>query len=204
MHRVLRTLFSRAPGLVVEAGADPERHAIVDAHLEEIMRALHSHHEGEDLTLWDRLESRRPACAIHVSQMRAQHAEIGTLLRVASDAHSNWRKNRAAGASALAEALSAVNDSLNAHLTNEEAFVPEAASELISQVEWEEMRKHGMADIPKDRLLLQLGFMLREFESEKERAEFWRHVPLAAKVMYRLFGARQLTRELTLLYGTER
>ncbi|MGB4135920.1 MAG: hemerythrin domain-containing protein [Microbacterium sp.] len=201
VHRVLRSVFARIPRLVAEAGSDPERHAVIDAHLDEMAHALHSHHEGEDLALWDRLERRRPACALHVTQMRTQHAGIAAQLTRVATAHAGWKVDRAGGADALVGVLVALNDALNTHLADEERFVPEIAPELISQKEWDEMREHGMAGIPRDRLLVQLGFMLREFDTEEERADFWGRVPLGARVMYRLFGARQLSRELTEHYG---
>ena len=203
IHRVIRTAFSRAPGLVAAAGDDPARHELLDAHIKEITEALHRHHHGEDLTLWDRLAERRPACALHVEQMRAQHADIGRRLTDVKNAHARWKADRSGANAELAAALEAVDTVLAAHLGDEEAFVAEHAPALLTQTEWDEMRDHGIAGIPKNRLLIQLGHMLRAFESEEERAEFWRAIPLPARAMYRLFGERQLTRELTALYGPD-
>ncbi len=39
-------------------------------------RSVHTHHESEDELLWDKLEQRAPACALHVGQMRAHHAQV--------------------------------------------------------------------------------------------------------------------------------
>lgn len=201
VHRVLRSVFGRAPALIAESG-DAARHAVVDAHIEEITAALHRHHHGEDLTLWDRLEERRPACALHVERMRAQHAGIGTLLEDVERAHARWKADRDGGRSGLVAALQAVDTRLTAHLAEEEPFVTTQAAELLTQEEWNEMRDHGISAMPRNRVLIQLGYMLRAFESDEERAEFWHAVPLGARVLYRLFGARQLSRELTQLYGT--
>lgn len=96
-----------------------------------------------------------------------------------------------------------MDDALTAHLADEQPFVTGSAPGLFTQDEWNEMRDHGMAGIPKDRILVQLGHMLRAFDSEEELADFWRALPAAARAMYRLFGARRLSRELTALYGTD-
>ena len=79
IHRLFRWLFGDAPGLVrgVAAG-DTARAEVVGAHIEQIVAGLHLHHQGEDLLLWDLLESRAPACALHVGQMRTQHQACGS------------------------------------------------------------------------------------------------------------------------------
>ncbi|GAB2566037.1 hypothetical protein GCM10027033_23160 [Leucobacter ruminantium] len=100
-------------------------------------------------------------------------------------------------------ALQLVDAALAAHLGDEEPFVADHAPALLTQVEWDEMRDHGIAGIPKNRLLIHLGYMLRAFEAEEERADFWWALPFAARALYRLFGERQLTRELTALYGAD-
>lgn len=203
IHRVLRTTFGRAPNLIAEAEDDPARHDLLDAHIAEITEALHRHHHGEDLTLWDRMAERRPACALHVGQMRAQHADIAERLSAVEQAHARWKVDRIGAKTDLAAALQSVHTALAAHLGEEEPFVAEHAPALLTQVEWDEMRDHGIAGIPKNRLLIQLGYMLRAYETEEERTEFWRAIPLVARALYLLFGERQLTRELTALYGAD-
>lgn len=203
IHRVLRALFGRAPALIASCGADPDRHALIDAHIEEITVVLHRHHHGEDITLWDRLAERRPACALHVEMMRAQHADIAVHLDRVADAHARWKADRSGAQTELVNALAAVHESLAAHLAREEPFVTGNAPELLTQKEWDELRDHGIAGIPKDRMLVQLGYMLRSFDSEAERTEFWRALPVIARVMYRLFGARSISKELTALYGDD-
>ncbi|GAA3728172.1 hypothetical protein GCM10022239_01220 [Leifsonia bigeumensis] len=201
VHRLLRTLFGKAPGLVESCGSD-RRQTRIDEHLDEITGALHRHHHGEDITLWDRLTERRPACALHVELMRSQHADISDLLDEVDAARAAWRADRLGGGAALLVALDRLNLALNAHLADEERFVPEAAGALLTQAEWDEMRDHGIATMPRDRLLIQLGYLMREMDSDEERERFWRGVPVMARALYRLFGARQLSRELAELYGS--
>lgn len=77
IHKVLRYGFSEAESLVRGvAEGDIKRADIVADHVLTISSGLHLHHEGEDEILWDTLEQRSPGCAIHVSLMRAHHAEI--------------------------------------------------------------------------------------------------------------------------------
>ena len=62
----------RSPG-------DTARSEFVGQWLADLDATLHTHHESEDEFLWARLEQRAPACALHVSQMRAHHAQVGEL-----------------------------------------------------------------------------------------------------------------------------
>ncbi len=203
VHRVFRLLFGRAPGLVETSGADTKRHALLDDHLEVITSALHRHHAGEDITLWDRLAERRPACRLHVAQMRAQHADIVARLAEIKRAHAAWKTDRTVGRAPLAAALRALNDALTAHLADEEQFVPETAGALLTQTEWNELRDHGIATTPRSRLLIEVGYLLRTMETDDERAEAWQTLPGPVRLLYRLFGERQLSKELTALYGTD-
>ena len=81
VHRILRWLYRELPLLIREVDAgDVERAAIVGRYAHLDFYALHMHHETEDIALWDRLTSRDPGCALHVDQMRAQHAEVAAQL----------------------------------------------------------------------------------------------------------------------------
>src|SRR6478735_7762717 len=81
IHALFRRAFTDAPGLVrgVQDG-DLTRLAPVAGHVREVAGALHHHHQGEDLLLWDTLEQRAPACALHVGLMRAQHTATAAQL----------------------------------------------------------------------------------------------------------------------------
>jgi iron-sulfur cluster repair protein YtfE (RIC family) len=77
VHRVFRTELHDAPGLVrdVEAG-DTERSAVVGAHLEFIVAALHHHHATEDELIWPKLHARAPASAGDITRMEQAHRGI--------------------------------------------------------------------------------------------------------------------------------
>ncbi|MBU6512727.1 MAG: hemerythrin domain-containing protein [Betaproteobacteria bacterium] len=203
VHRVFRMMFTRAPGLIETSGTDPKRHTLLDDHLHVITSALHRHHHGEDLILWDRLAERRPACQLHVDLMRAQHADVAHRLAQIKRAHAGWRSDRDLERRPLVAALAALRDALNAHLADEEQFVPETAGALLTQREWDELRDHGIATTPRTRLLIEIGYMLNAMETDEERTEFWHVLPGPVRVLYRLFGSRQLSKEMTALYGAD-
>lgn len=200
IHAVLRSLFGRASE-VINAANEPRRALRADRHLREICDALHRHHHGEDLMLWDRLSERSPACALHVDRMRAQHERIAVRLDEVRAAHDAWRTDRDGGRAPLIAAIDQLNVELNDHLADEELNIRPVAGSLLSQSEWDGLRDHGIRTMPKGRILIQLGYMMRAMETDAERAEFFASVPPPVRVLYRLFGERQLSRELTELYS---
>jgi hypothetical protein len=60
----------------------------------------------------------------------------------------------------------------------------------ISESEWAEGAERGMASIPKDRLLVFIGYLMED-TTPAERAHFSRRVPLPGRVAYRLIGQRK-------------
>ena len=92
LHNALLWAYAQAPGLVrgVAAG-DTSRSKFVGQWLADLDATLHVHHQGEDDLLWGKLEQRAPACALHVGQMRAQHAQVQELLHRAEPLLTSWR-----------------------------------------------------------------------------------------------------------------
>lgn len=201
VHRMFRTLFGRAPGMVRSGrGASAKRLAAIDRNVSEIVHALETHHHGEDIMLWERLEDRAPACALHVARMRAQHADIAARLAEVLVRLAAWQADRDAGLEPLASALDGVRDALEAHLADEEVTVRPVAAQVIRQSEWDGLAEHGLAAIPPNRRLVQLGWVLSGFDNDEQRREFWGKLPPPARAMYRIFGARQLRKEWLDLY----
>lgn len=133
----MRATYRELPLLIREVGeGDRERAAIVGDYAKIDFYALHMHHESEDLVLWDRLTSRAPACALHVEQMRAQHAEVAAQLAVLEPLLPAWRESAdAAQRDAFATGVERLRDILFAHLGEEEQeqIVPVAAEMLSKQ-----------------------------------------------------------------------
>ena len=122
VHRIFRWLYRELPQLVreVEPG-DTARSAIVGRYAHLDFFALHMHHETEDMVLWDRLEAREPGCALHVGQMRGQHAEVaGTARADRAAAGALGRQRRSRTSRRLRQRHRGAARPLGAHLGQEE------------------------------------------------------------------------------------
>lgn len=203
IHRLMRRLFADAPGLVLGvADGNRPRASVIADHVEEIAAGLHLHHHTEDLLLWDVLEQRAPACALHIGKMRAQHAVVSRLLAELTERLPRWRET--AGSSerdVVAAILEDVSDALEAHLGQEERDILPVAGESMSQAEWDQLGKHGMSQIPKDRMLIQLGMMLQSMPAEERAGWLRAHVPPMGRLLYTLLGRRQFESHYRTVYG---
>jgi hemerythrin-like domain-containing protein len=204
IHRLLRRVFTDAPVLVRGvAEGDVTRAVIVADHVAQIADGLHAHHHTEDDLLWDKLESRSPGCALHVGQMRAQHAEAAALIADLRAVLPSWR----AGASTTdRERVAAVLDDLHAtlvrHLGQEEDQILPIAQVSMSQAEWDVLGEHGRASVPRDRQFIQLGMMLDAFDDPTERQAWMRaNLPVPARVLFSLVGRRQFEAYRAKVYG---
>jgi hypothetical protein len=201
IHNAFLWGYQQAPGLVrgVRAG-DVERAAFVGQWLADLDATLHVHHEGEDELLWDKLEQRAPACALHVGQMRAQHAQVQALLAEAAPRLDQWRQTAdpELGAS-LADAYARILDVLTVHLRREVVEVVPVAERVVTAQEWERLSEHGMNAIPRSRLLPQLGLLLAS-SSPEDRAIFLREVPRPVRLLFRLVGKRQYAKQFRTLF----
>jgi hemerythrin-like domain-containing protein len=196
VHRVFRREFRLMPQMVRSTPAgDLARAELVAAHVSELTTALHHHHEGEDELLWPPLLERVTPRAELLERMKAEHAHVATVIIEAERLVGGWRVSAAIDLrDQLADCLEQLSTALNAHLAEEEAEVLPLAAEYLSVEEWALLGERGMASIPKNRLLVFLGYILEE-ASPEERASFLHHVPLPGRVAYRLIGQRQQQRE---------
>jgi hypothetical protein len=85
-------------------------------------------------------------------------------------------------------------------MADEERYVLPLVEEHLTVAEWAELGERGRASIPKDRLLIQLGWILDGL-SPDERREFLRTMPVPARVAWRLLGKRMFAKELRKIYG---
>lgn len=203
IHGMFRRLFADLPGLVegVPPG-DSVRAAVVGAHIREVSAGLHNHHHGEDLLLWDRLEARAPACALHVGQMRAQHHAVAVELGELENAIALWQTTISPeDADGVVLTLDTIRSLLFAHLGQEEEQILPVAATALTQGEWDSIGAHSRSGIPRDRLMVQLGFILEGFAPD-ERDEWLRtNVPGPARMLYRVIGRRQYEKNYRLVYG---
>ena len=203
IHALFRRAFSDLPGLVrTVPDRDLDRLRPVVGHIREVAAALHTHHEGEDQLLWDTLEERAPSCALHVGLMRSQHATTAAQLEQLDALLPAWEAAAdAAARDHVADLLDEIRTTLLTHLGQEETQILPTAATVMSQREWSLLHEHGMASIPKDKLLLQLGWILEIIPAD-ERPEWLRaNLPAPARVLWKVVGRRQFAAHRARIYG---
>jgi hemerythrin-like domain-containing protein len=199
VHRVFRRELRMMPILVEAAGDDREQVKRVAAHAREVFDTLHHHHTGEDELLWPRLRERAELDAELIGRMESQHAAIGVLLEDVDRLLPAWAASPDGdNTSALVSVLTKVSSALDEHLAEEEQRVLPLAARHITQEEWGQLGERGMASLPRDRIMVLLGYILEEAD-EAERRMFMAHVPLPGRVAYKLIGQRKYQREASAL-----
>ena len=117
-------------------------------------------------------------------QVEHEHLLIKTALEAASAACAAWRERPSAE---TGEALAAALDQLNAvaqpHLDDEEQKVVPLAAVTFTQQEWDEMGKHGVAWIPRNKRGIAFGMILDPL-GEADRAYMMRSLPAPVRVLY--------------------
>ncbi|MCW2769628.1 MAG: hemerythrin protein [Aeromicrobium sp.] len=198
IHQVFRREFGLAPPMVRHVAAgDTAQAGRVATYLAEIVTALHHHHQNEDRLLWDTMVDRAPACALHVGQMKEQHAAVAELLDQVHGLAAAWTSGGADEESRerLAVLLEKISGLLNEHLGQEENEILPVASTTFTQTEWDRLREAGMASVPRNRLLVQLGYILEDADPE-QRKHMLSNVPVPARVLYSLVGRRKYEKEI--------
>ncbi|HSK68667.1 MAG TPA: hemerythrin domain-containing protein [Candidatus Limnocylindria bacterium] len=201
IHALYRDAFGRAPGLVqrTDPGDAAKVNRVAD-HLHEILGALRSHHMHEDTLFWDKIEQREPESGEDVARMREQHRDIERRIAGLLDMAEAWRTDPRQK-DALAEGLKRLEEKLLLHLDDEERTVRLAASRVLTQEEWSKAGELGRREMPKDRQLVQLGYILHCAPSEELRQGLWHKLPMPVRLAYRAMGRRAFRREWEALYG---
>ena len=203
IHGLMRVVFRDAEMLVRAADpGDPERAKILGEHVIELSDGLHRHHTGEDELLWDQLSAKSPGCAIHIGLMKHQHAAMVEALYRAEKAAVVWEEQPdEAHRDAMAAALADINALLKEHLGDEERLILPTAGQVLSQREWNRLGEHGRAAIPKNRMFIQLGFILESMPPEAAKQFLDEALPAPARMLYRLIGRRQYLAHRRKVYG---
>ncbi len=197
IHQVFRDALQEGPVLVRSVAAgDKERAVAVARYVDDLVSGLHNHHQGEDLLVWDELAARAPACAKHVADMRAEHAAVAKLLDALEPLVPTWRESAdPKDAEKVAQALEALRTTLFAHLGEEEAEILPVASTVFTQQEWNKLGEHGRAAIPRDRMFIQLGYIMASMTPDAAEAWAKKELPAPVRLLYRLIGKRQFAAE---------
>ena len=202
VHNTFRRGFGDLPGLIRGvADGDSDRAGVIAGFYTEIAAGLHHHHTGEDELLWPKLLERVDVDQAFVLRAEEQHARVSALLERGEPTAAAFAR----GAGALArERFAELADELNAalceHMADEERSVLPLVERFITVAEWHELAERGRASIPKDRLLIQVGWILDGLPDD-DRREFLAHLPLAARIAWRLLGKRQYRKEIARVYG---
>lgn len=202
IHDVFRRLFGDLPGLIRSAGAgDRTRAGVLADMYTELADGLHHHHSGEDTMLWPLLLERAGADDPAVANAEEQHQRLHGLLERAKPQVEAYRvSGSAAGRDAFAATVEELDAALREHMADEERSVLPLVEQHLSVAEWESLGERQRAGIPKDRLLIQLGWILDGL-SGAERAAFLRKMPLPARLAWRLVGRRRFEQERRRVYG---
>ncbi len=203
VHNVFRRIFGDLPALV--AAVSPGDHAraevLADSYTE-VATALHHHHTNEDELLWPTLLSRVDADRGFVLRAEEQHERVDALLTRGNTQVEAFRTDAsAAQRDALAATIGELNDAIREHMADEERYLLPLVEEHLTVAEWAELGERGRASIPKDRLLIQLGWILDGL-SPAERKEFLHTMPVPARVAWRLLGRRMFAKEMRRIYGS--
>ncbi len=203
VHRIFRYMFKDAPDLVrAVADGDTERAGIVGGHILFLTQSLHNHHHTEDEYLWDDLEARAPSCALHVGLMRKQHADVAVLIDQVQAALPAWEASASVEErDRVADLVGDNRDVLEVHLGNEEDLILPVAATSFTQAEWDRLGEHATDEIPKDMMLIQLGWMLEALGPEVGGAFLKRELPLPVRLIWATVGKRKFARHKALVLG---
>lgn len=202
IHNVFRRLFGDLPGLIRNAGeGDTARATVLADTFVEVATGLHHHHTNEDELLWPTLLQRVEADRNFVLRAEEQHERVQELLERGHVRAAMFRTDPcAAKREAFAATVSDLDAALREHMADEERYILPLVEEHMSVAEWEMLGERGRAGIPKDRLLIQLGWILDGVDAEQRR-EFLQGMPLPARVAWRLVGRRRFDTERRRIYA---
>ncbi|HMO10217.1 MAG TPA: hemerythrin domain-containing protein [Actinotalea sp.] len=203
VHQMFRRAFADAPELVrgVRDG-DARRTHVVAEHVREMAGWLHTHHQTEDELLWDSLEQRSPGCALHVGLMRVQHASVAELLdRLGGELEAWQREGTAPERDTVADTLAALHAVLLAHLGDEEDRIVPTAQTVLSQREWDQLGEHSRSHVARDRMLIQLGWLLDAIPPADRAVWLRANLPLPVRAIWRIVGARKFAAHRARVYG---
>jgi hypothetical protein len=188
VHGVFRDTLGAAPTLVGGiAPGDAERVALIANYYENILSFLEAHHDGEEHLVFPLLRERDDGAAQLMDEMTGQHHEAVALLEEARAALAAWPGGDAAAQKAAEERLDELGSHLCEHLDEEETKVLPLAAEYLSMEEWGALPGHGMANFHGDKIWLILG-LIRERQTEEQRAAMTAHMPPPALEMWNGFG----------------
>jgi hypothetical protein len=204
VHSAFRREFGLAPGLVRGvAPGDGQRAGVVADHLELIGSFLHHHHAGEDKLLWPKLLERVPAeLAPTVELMERQHEGVHEVIEEMNAALGRWRAGAAeTDRDQLAGALDRLHALLVEHLAAEEQHILPLASRSLTEEEWGELGKDGMAAQEKNKLPMIFGMIMKDGDPEVIKGML-ANAPLVPRLLLPFIGPRAYASYARRVYGS--
>jgi iron-sulfur cluster repair protein YtfE (RIC family) len=202
IHNVFRRVFGDLPGLVraVAPGDTARAGVLADAYVE-VATGLHHHHTNEDELLWPTLLQRVEVERGFVLRAEEQHERVHELLEHGNAQVAAFRSDPTADLrDEFAATIEELFAALSEHMADEERYILPLVEEHLTVSEWEQLGERGRASIPKDRLLIQLGWIL-DCIPAADRREFLRGMPLPARILWPLIGRRSFAAEKRKVYG---
>jgi hemerythrin-like domain-containing protein len=204
VHSAFRREFGLAPGLVRGvAPGDVQRAGVVSDHLELIGSFLHHHHAGEDKLLWPKLLERVPAeLAPTVELMERQHEGVHEVIEEMNAALGRWRTGAVeTHRDQLAGALDRLHALLVEHLAAEEQHILPLASRSLTEEEWGELGKDGMAAQEKNKLPMIFGMIMKDGDPEVIKGML-ANAPLVPRLLLPFIGPRAYAGYARRVYGS--
>ncbi|WP_030204371.1 hemerythrin domain-containing protein [Streptomyces sp. NRRL S-87] len=202
IHQVFRRESRLLAELVQDVRpADTARSGVLAEHWRQYSVGLHAHHTGEDEVLWPVLLRHLDLDAEQVLAMEAQHRELSDGIAAVQGLMDRWEARALPeDRDELAEALRRHHRQLCAHLDEEEREVMPLVALHVNEEQWRAVGERGLAETPRNRLMIALGAILEDTPPE-EREEFLARLPLPARVLWKLLGQRQYRRETDRIRG---
>jgi hemerythrin-like domain-containing protein len=184
VHCTLRTAYDESARLVrAEPVPSPERVGFLADHIDFSINMLNIHHDGEDELLYPKLIERVPEQAAMTEEVGHEHELVKTALDDASTACASWREQPSAETGeAQAESLDQLNSVSQHHLDDEEQDVVPLAAVTLTQQEWDELGKHSVAEIPRNKRPIAFGMVLDPL-NETDRAFMMRFLPPPVRLL---------------------
>ncbi len=202
IHGYLRRTLTRIPELIDAADPkDKARVELIARHIEEVAHQLIHHHLHEDAVMWERLIQRAPEATEDVLRMKEHHQHIHKKAEDVIDAVSEWKMNPSFKES-LMHKVQDIREEALAHLDDEEKTIKPLAAKHLTQSEWNHMAEMAMEE-EKDspRGLFIIGYLYHCAPTEEVRQEFWKALPLPAKILYHLTTKKKFEKEWKQLYS---
>lgn len=160
-HRIFRQAFAAVPELIQPVEVpDRARTDQVGSYYANVLKLLHAHHEGEDLTIYPWMLERLPEHAEVLEAVNAEHETVLGALNTAEAALEAWQADAsAASRDACVAGLKALDPILFGHLDHEEEAVVPLIALCITQADWGELSATAFAHFRGDKPWLAIGLI---------------------------------------------